>query len=491
MYEFLRIALLNVFDPVTLIAIATGVTIGIIIGALPGLSATMGVSLLLPITFGMDPSVGIPMLMALYCGAMYGGSISAILIHTPGTPAAAATCLDGYPMARRGEGGIAIGFSLIASFCGGIFSALALLFIAPPLSKISLLFGPPEYFCMGVLGLSLIGTISQKNWVKGLMSGSIGLFIATIGMDLLRGIPRFTFRNLNLLSGVPLVILLIGLFSVSQALIMIEKKITENVQALKISGKILPSISELLKIKKTILRSSILGTIVGAIPGTGGGLATWVGYNEAQRNSKDSHLFGTGIPEVVAASEAANNAVTGGALIPLLTLGIPGSSCTAVVLGGLLVHGLRPGPKFMTEYGDLSFTLIISLFVANIFMLLIGYLFARAGVYITKVKDEVLAPIIIVLSIIGAYAIGNSMFDVQLMLFFGLIGYVMRKFKFPMAPIVLGCILGPIAETGLNQSLLISRGSLSIFMTRPISLILLILSVLSLGSAIYKDIKSK
>ena len=484
-------ALSNVFNPITLAAIIAGVTMGIVIGALPGLSATMGVALLLPVTFGMDPGVGLPMLVAIYCGAMYGGSISAILIHTPGTPAAAATCLDGYPMAQKGEAGKAIGFSLVASFCGGIFSAFALLFIAPALSKVSLLFGPAEYFTLAILGLTLMATLAQGDWIKGLISGTLGLFLATVGLDIVTAQSRFTFGQVELLGGIPLVVVLIGMFSISQALLLIEKKVKSNVEAKKVSGRILPKLSELKEVWVTILRSSIIGTWIGMIPGTGGDLATWVGYNEAKRSSRNSELFGTGIPEGVVASEAANNAVTGGALIPLLTLGIPGSSTTAVLLGGFLVHGLRPGPKFMTEYGDLSFTIIISLFIVNVFMLILGIFFGKMGVYITKIREDLLAPVIITLSVIGTYAINNSVFDVGLMFIFGLLGYIMVKCKFPTAPMVLGLILGPIAETGLQQSLLISSGSWLIFVTKPVSLTLVILAVVSLSSAIIKDLRKK
>lgn len=487
--NYLLIALGYVFDPLALLAIFAGVVVGIVIGALPGLSATMGVALLLPITFGMEPGIGLPMLVAVYCGAMYGGSISAILLNTPGTPAAAATCLDGYPMAQKGQAGKAIGFSLVASFCGGICSSFALLFIAPPLSKVSLLFGPPEYFSMAILGLTLIATLTQGDWIKGLLSGSFGLLIAMIGLDIVTGQPRFTFGRVELLSGIPLVVVLIGMFSIPQAIILIEKKISEKVEAKKVSGKIFPTLGELKSVWLTILRSSIIGTCVGTIPGTGGDLATWVGYNEAKRNSKNSELFGTGIPEGVVASEAANNAVTGGSLIPLLVLGIPGSSVTAVLLGGFLVHGLRPGPKFMTEYGDLAFTVILSLFVVNIIMLLLGIFFGKLGILITKVKDELLAPIIITLSVIGSYAINNNMFDVSMMFAFGLLGYIMLKCNFPRAPMVLGLILGPLAETGLQQSLLISRGNWMIFFTKPLSLGLLILAFISLSSAIIKDVR--
>ena len=480
----------NVLNPLVLLAILVGVSVGIFVGALPGLTGTMGVALLLPITFGMEPEIGLPMLMAIYCGSLFGGSISAILICIPGTGAAAATVLDGYPMAQKGEGGKAIGYALVASFIGGIFSAIALLFIAPPLSRLALLFGPPEFFTLALLGLTLIGTLSKGDWNKGLLSGSIGLLLSTVGMDALKGEPRFVFGQVHLLSGITFIPALIGLFSLSQGFILLGRKMQKKKKSEKVSGRIWPTLSELSKVKKTIFRSSIIGTIIGIIPGTGGDIATWVGYNEAKRNSKDTELFGTGIPEGVVASEAANNAVSGGAMIPLMTLGIPGSSTTAVILGGMLALGLRPGVTFMSEYRELSLTLIFSLFIANIAMLIVGYGAAKVGVYITRIESNVLAPIIIVLSVIGSYAIGNSLFDIGLMCVFGIIGYVMHLYEFPLAPVVIGLILGPIAERGLRQSLLISRGNWSIFFTRPLSAILLGFAILSLYSAIRKKRKN-
>ena len=480
----------NLLNPLTLLAMLAGVSIGILVGALPGLTGTMGAALLLPITFRMEPWVGLPMLIAIYCGTMYGGSISAILISIPGTGAAAATVLDGYPMAQKGEGGKAIGYSLVASFVGGIFSAFTLWLIAPPLSRMTLLFGPPEFFTLAILGLTLIGTLSKGDWNKGLLSGTIGLLLSTVGMDALKGEPRFVFGQVHLLSGITFIPALIGLFSLSQGFILLGSKMQKKKKSEKASGMIWPTLSELKKIKNTIFRSSIIGTIVGMIPGTGGDIATWVGYNEAKRNSKEADLFGTGIPEGVVASEAANNAVTGGAMIPLMTLGIPGSSLTAVVLGGMLAHGLRPGATFMSENKELSLILIFSLFIANFIMLIVGYGAAKVGVYITRIESNILAPMIIVLSVIGSYALGNSMFDVGLMFLFGILGYVMHQYEFPLAPVVIGLILGPIGEAGLRQSLLISRGNWLIFVNRPLSAILLVFAVLSLYSAIRKERKN-
>ncbi|MDR2745130.1 MAG: tripartite tricarboxylate transporter permease [Desulfovibrio sp.] len=493
MFADIIAGLINVFSPYSLLSIIAGTAIGIFIGAMPGLSATMGVALLLPLTFGMAPDVGVPLLMAIYCGAMYGGSISAIMLCTPGTAAAAATCLDGYPMGQKGEVGLALGYSLSASFIGGIFSALFLLLLTPPLAQISLSFGPPEYFSIAVLGLTLIATLSEDSWIRGLLSGMFGLLLACVGSDPLEGVSRYTFGFVNLLSGIDLIIALIGLFSLSQALILAMQydrhRNLNEVPKINISGRIFPRLGELANLWKTLLKSSLIGVWVGILPGAGADLSSWISYNEAKRASKDSHLFGTGIPEGIVAAESANNAVTGGSCIPMLALGIPGSATTAVLMGGLLVHGLRPGPSFMTEHGVLSFTLMFSMFMANLAMLGLGYLGAKAGVHISKIRDEFLIPFIIVLSVIGTYAMGNSMFDVRFMVVFGFLGFLMKKTGFPVAPMVLGLILGSMAEQSMQQSLLMSFGSWSIFVTRPISAILLGIAGFSLLSVIRRMLR--
>jgi putative tricarboxylic transport membrane protein len=493
--DFFIYALGNIFNVFNLILIMFGVAAGILIGALPGLSATMGVALLLPLTFGLRPESGIPMLIGLYCGAMYGGSISAVLLHTPGTSAAAATCVDGYPMARKGQAGLAIGFSLVGSFIGGIFSAFLLLFLAPPLANVSLLFGPAEYFTMALLGLTLIASLSSGSWIKGLISGFLGILFSTVGLDVMSSVSRFTFGQMQLLDGMSLVVMLIGVFSVAQALVMIEEGMEEDAKAddqveqeLSISGRILPTWSEIVQYKNTIIRSCLIGSFVGMIPGTGGDIACWLAYNEARRKSDNPELFGTGIPEGVLAPETANNAVTGSALIPALALGIPGSSVTAVLLSGLIFHGIRTGPRFITEYGGLTYTIILSIFVANIVMLLLGMVSARAGMKIAKISVKILAPFIIVLSVIGSYSLGNSMFDVGLMFVFGLFGYLLQKFGFPVAPMVIGMILAQMGEYGLRQALMISRGNWLTFVQRPISLLFLVVCALSLASAVRQDI---
>ncbi len=477
--EYILIGLSNVFTLPSLLAISAGTAIGLFVGAMPGLSATMAIAILLPLTFGMAPATGISMLASLYMGAMYGGSIAAILIRTPGTPAAAATVIDGYPMAQKGQAGKALGTSLVASLCGGLISSIALLTIAPILGSVALKFGPVELFAVAVLGMTIIGSLSQGSTILGLLSGALGLLLAMIGMDPITGTPRFTFGNIYLFSGLPFTVALIGLFSIPQAIRLIEKdqELTQRINAF--TDRMLPTWKEFKSMAVTILRSSFIGIFTGLIPGTGGDTACWFAYNEAKRFSKEKEKFGTGYPEGVAAAEAANNAVVGGALIPTLTLGIPGSSATAIIMGGLMVHGIMPGPTLMTEHADITYTLIWAVLLSNIVMFIEGLLFTRISINVTKVKNIVLAPIIVILCVVGSFAINNSIFDVFLMFGFGILGYFMDKIKMPTAPMVVGLILGQMLDNSLNQSLLIGYGSWTIFFKSPIATVLLIIALFS------------
>jgi putative tricarboxylic transport membrane protein len=483
MSEGLLMGLSNVLSFYNLLAIAVGTAMGLFVGAMPGLSATMAIAILLPVTFGMSPATGISMLASLYMGAMYGGSIAAILIKTPGTPAAAATVMDGYPMAQNGQAGKALGVSLTASLIGGVISSIALLTVAPLLGNVALQFGPVELFAVAVLGITIIGSLSQGSAIKGLLSGAIGLLIAMVGMSPITGSPRFTFGNINLFSGVSYTVALIGLFSIPQAIKLVEKddKVAKAINSF--TDKMLPTFKELKSMMVTILRSSFIGIFTGVIPGTGGDTACWFGYNEAKRFSKEKEKFGTGYPEGVAASEAANNAVVGGALIPTITLGIPGSSATAILMGGLMVHGIMPGPTLMTEHADVTYTLIWAVLLSNIFMFIEGLLFTRVCINVTKVKNKVLAPIIVILCVVGSFAINNSVFDVLMMFAFGILGYLMDKINMQTAPMVVGLILGTMLDSSLYQSLAISHGSWMIFITNPISAVLLAISLLSILQA--------
>ncbi|WP_299360462.1 tripartite tricarboxylate transporter permease [uncultured Paracoccus sp.] len=479
--SFLWIGLANVFVPVNLAAIVGGTMIGMVIGAMPGLSATMAIALLLPLTFSMEPETGLSMLASLYLAAMYGGSIAAILLRTPGTPAAAATVLDGFPMAQRGEAGRALGLSLTASLIGGTISAIALLTIAPILGRIVLNFGPIEIFAVAVLGITIIGSLSQGSTILGLFAGVLGLLIGTVGMDPTTGTPRFTFGILNLFSGVEFTVALIGLFSVPQAIrLMLKSEADREGRVSSIRDRMLPTWPQFRELLPNSVRSSAIGVLTGLIPGTGGDTASWFAYNEAKRFSRNKEAFGTGHPAGIVAPEAANNAVVGGALVPTIALGIPGSSATAVLLGGVMVHGILPGPTLMTEYGDVTYTLLWAVLFANVALFVVGLFFTRACVAVTKIPNRVVGPVIIVLSVVGSFALNNSMFDVWLMLVFGMLGFVFDEVGIPTPPLVIGLILGPVLDTSLQQSLLIGQGNWLFFMQSPIAVVLLAIALLSI-----------
>ena len=480
--ELLFHGFLTVLQPTILAVLIAGTLGGIIIGALPGLTATMGVALLTPLTFSMPPATGLVMLCGIYCGAIYGGSISAILIRTPGTPAAAATVFDGNELAKKGQAGKALGMSAIASFCGGIFSALCLTFIAPELARIALSFSSPEYFAMGLLGLSIVASISGDYVVRGLISACVGLLVGMVGIDGLNGYPRFTFGFVDMLNGVSFIPVLIGLFAVSEALRTTESMIKNPHVDFRLSG-VLPTWQELRGCAKTILKGSIIGTIIGIIPATGGDIAAFISYGEAKRSSKDGDKFGTGVLEGVAAPESANNGVTGGALIPLLTLGIPGDAVTAIFLGALMLQGLRPGPLLFKDNADLVYSIFAGMFMANVIFLLFGLFAIKYIARVINIPKPILTPIIFVLCIVGSYSINNSLFDLLVMMLFGVLGYLMDKFKFPVSPIVLALILGPMVESEFRRSLLLSEGAFSIFYTRPICLLILGLTVFSVVGA--------
>ncbi len=476
MLSILIPALQTLFTFKVMLAILMGTIGGIIIGAIPGLTATMAVALLIPVTFGMDPVVGLSMMGGVYSGGMYGGAISSILLSTPGTPAAAATTFDGYPLTRQGKGGLAITVATVASFWGGIISTFALLLLAPLLARFALKFGPPEYFLLAIMGLASIVTLTSGNLVKGLISGLLGLIIATIGMDPITGYIRFTWGITDLFEGVSFMPALIGLFSISQILSLTSE--AQIVQELATAPKSLKRQKMPKGLAPTIARGGLLGTIVGILPGAGATIAAFISYNFAKQISKTPEKFGKGNPEGVAASESANNGVVGGSLVPLLTLGIPGNSVAAALLGGLMIQGLIPGPELFTKHGAITYGFILSLFFANIFFLILGLYFAPLFAKVSTVSNAILIPAIAMLSVIGSYAINNSIFDVGLMLFFGIAGYFLHKAGFSLGAIVLGLILGPIAELGFGQSLIISNGSPLIFFTRPISIILWIIIIL-------------
>ncbi len=474
--------------PVNILAMAAGVTIGIVIGCLPGLSAAMGVALLLPMTFSMDASTGMIMLGAIYCGAIFGGSISAILIHTPGTPASAATAIEGYQMTLKGQAGKALGTACIASFFGGLLSCISLYFFAPILGQLAMKFGSPEYFWLSIFGLTIIAGVSSKSMVKGLMSGALGLLLSTIGMDPMQGVKRFMFGQSSLYEGINVTCALIGLFSMSQALILAEAKIRQRAKATEFSDRMMLTKDEFKTIVPTIGRSWIIGNLVGILPGAGASIACFMGYNTARQFSKHKELFGHGSYEGVAGSEAANNAVTGGSLIPMLTLGIPGESVTAVLMGGLIIQGLTPGPNlFVGDTAKMTYTFFAGFVLIQFFMLGIGLLGCRAFAQIGRLSDAILIPSVTILCVVGSFAIHQNYVDVVIMLIFGVIGWLARKFGLNNAAIVLALILGPIGEKGLRRSLLLSGGDPRILFSTPVCWVLIALCVLGILSPVLMD----
>jgi putative tricarboxylic transport membrane protein len=481
----------DVFTPINLLAIVAGVFAGLLIGGLPGLTANLGVALLLPVTFGMDVAPALLMLSSLYTAAIYGGSFAAILLHTPGTSASAATAIDGFALTQRGEFNKALRIATFSSVVGGVASALALLLIAPPLSRLSLAFGPSEYFMLAVFGLTVIGTLASGNIVKGLIAGVAGLWLSTVGADLDSGFPRYTFGIFALLSGINFVPAVIGLFSMSQALLMCEealKSIQQEQVGARERWRFLPRLAELKRISPTMARSSVIGVLVGILPGAGGDIGSWVSYNEAKRFSKTPDEFGKGSIIGISASETANNAVTGSSLIPLLTLGIPGSATAAILLGALIIHGLLPGRTLFTDHADVTYTVIFGFLLANVVMGIVGMSIGRYMAKLARLPNYVLIPMIIALSVVGSYSLGNNFFDVQTMLIFGLLGYLMRKGGFPPAPMILGLILGPIAETGFRQSVVLARGNVvEYILSSPISLVLFAATLLSIASAVWLE----
>lgn len=482
---------LHVLHPLHFPLLLLGVGLGIVVGCLPGLTASVGIILLLPFVFYLDVSTAMVMLCGAFCGGIYGGSISAILISTPGTPSAAATVLDGYPLAQKGEAGKAIGVATIASTTGGIISTFCLMFFAPKLARIALEFGPEEYFALTVFGLTVIASVAGRSLTKGLISGFFGLLLATVGLDPVEGYARFSFDNPNLMAGFSLLPVLIGLFAISQIFIQLEmigRGIEKYDQKI---GKILPSVRELKKLFSIIISCSFLGTFIGIIPGTGGAIASFLAYNEAKRWSKDPDSFGKGNIAGVAAPEAANNGTTGGAMVPLLTLGIPGDVVTAVMLGCLLLIGLRPGPLLFKEKPDVVASIFAGLLVANVLILLLGFLSVRVFPKVLKVPPSMLFSIIFTLCFLGAFSLSNSTYDMFIALVFGIVGYIMQKNGFPAAPTVLGIILGPIAEDVLARSLIISHGDWSILFQSPICIFFYVISALSVFYSLRRQFVAK
>jgi len=463
-----------VFTPLNFSMIIGGMLLGVFFGALPGISSSMGIVLMIPFTYYMGIMPSVILLVALYAGSAYGGSITAIMFNTPGTPEAVATTFDGYPMAKKGQAGKALGLAMTASAAGSIFSIIVMLLLSPTLSKIALKIQSAEYFALTLLGIACISSVGSKNLIKALITGCIGILIAMIGLDPMSGVSRLTFHNIDLLSGVEFIPVMIGAFALAEILKQVVDKATsegfDNTD--KISLKTI-KFKEFLQYKWTVLKSSVIGTAIGILPGTGGSIASIVSYGEAVRSSHNKEEFGTGKEEGVIAPESANNAAAGGAMIPTLVLGIPGSPTTAIILAALVLQGLQPGPQLMSEQPLMLYAIFFSMLIASIVVFFGGRIAVKAFAAVLKLPYSILASIIVMFSIIGSYAIGNDMYQVWVMLGFGIFGFFMKQYDFSPATLILGLVLGKMMEENFRRQLMLTNGDYSTFFTRPISLIIL------------------
>lgn len=472
MLEQFALGLAGVFTLSSLFMIVLGVFVGIIFGCIPGLTTTMAVALCIPLTFGMPPTAAMSLLMGLYIGGTSGGLISAILINIPGTPASVATCWDGHPMAARGEAGKALGAGVVFSFIGTLLSIVALIFIAPPLADFALQFSPTEYFALALFSLTMIGTLAGKSLAKGIMVGLLGMVLGMVGIAPIDAYPRFTFGIADLDGGFDILPALIGLFAVAEILAVAERDTElkkENVLTeFRIKGFGF-SWKEFTGQFWNMIRSALIGIGIGILPGIGAGTSNIVAYGAAKGQSKHPEKFGTGILDGIVASETSNNATVGGAIVPLLTLGIPGDTVTAMILGGLMIHGLTPGPLLFINNADVVYGIFVSLIVANVVMLVMEFFGLRIFAKLLRVPKHILLPVIFALCVVGAYGLNNRVFDVLVVLVFGTLGYVLNKLEFPTSPMILGIILGPMAETGLRRGLQLNEGNFFAFFARPIT----------------------
>ncbi|WP_136069303.1 tripartite tricarboxylate transporter permease [Modicisalibacter radicis] len=481
MIDSLLHGLAVVLQPMNFLILLSAVFIGFIGGALPGISGVILVVILLPVTYGMEPTTAFMLLTAIYASTVFSGLITAILYRAPGTPEAVMTSFDGYPMTQRGEAGKALGIGILSSAVGGMVGTIALIVFTPMLASVALQFSSPEFFALAVLGLTVVASLGGSV-LLGLIGAMIGLFIASVGIDPVTGTLRYTFGNLNLASGINLIPIIVGLFAISEVLKRAQgnapHQTVKKVRIRIFDGAILK------KIRATLARSSILGVGIGILPGIGASTAAMVSYSEAVRWSKHPERFGHGEPEGVAAPESANNAAAMGALVPLFALGIPGSGTTAIILGAFIMHGLQPGPAFMSGNGELIYAVFVGLLLVNVMILAFAKPFVAVLSRVLNVPYAALGPIILICCVVGTYSVQNSMFDVWLMLGFGVAGFFLEKIRFPLVAIILGVVLGPIAESELRRSLAMSQGDPSIFFTRPISASLLAVAIVVVTLAI-------
>lgn len=492
MSNFILPAIKLLFTPENFLWINLGVFIGSVFAAIPGLTVILCIILFLPFTYKMTAVPGMMFLLGIYCAGGYGGSVSAILINTPGTPHAATTMLDGHPLSQKGRTKAALKIALYASTFGGIFSALMLLFLAPQVAKVSAQLGTAEYFLVCLFGLTIIAGISGKSMIKGIISACVGLFISCIGSDPLTSYDRFTFGIPRLYMGLDLAICLIGLFALIEILKKAESKpgrLVLDTERIKDDGTITKS--EYKRMLPPVLLSSLIGTVIGIIPGTGASMASWFSYDRAKAISRHKEEFGHGSVEGIAAAESANNAVTGATLIPLLTLGIPGDGCVAIMLSALMINGLNPGLSLFTTQGDIMYAIMIGLLFVNLFMLIQGKYLTKLFAKVVSIPQEILTPIIVIFCFAGAYSINKSYFDVAVILVFAVIAWTLYKLDFPTVPILLGLVLGNMTETNFRRALLLSEGSLSIFVGSGYCIAFLVMITAAVAMIIKSKIKER
>jgi putative tricarboxylic transport membrane protein len=467
--------------PFNLVMAVCGVVLGILIGALPGVGPPSGVALLLPLTFGMDPTSGIIMLAALYAGTMYGGTITAVLINTPGESASVVTCIDGYQMALQGRAGHALGIAAFGSFIAGTVGVVLLMLVSPLLARWALSFGPPETFALMLLGLTTVTLLTGEDPLKGYISMVFGLMLAMVGFDIISGDARYGFGIIEMMDGVDFLPVAIGLFGLGEVLVGAEQSGRRQVASAHVRLRdVLPGPADWLRTRWSIVRGTVLGFAVGILPGAGPTVATFLAYTLEKKFSKHPEKFGKGAIEGVAAPESANNAAATGAMVPMLTLGIPGSATTAIMLGGLMMWGLRPGPMLFEKNPQFVWGLIASQYIANVLLLILSTLFIPLFVRVVRIPYTILMPLIVVFCVTGAYSLKNSVWDVGTMLVFGVLGYFMKKLGYSPAALVLALVLGPLAERALRQSLIISDAGIGILVMRPISGVLTVLALLAI-----------
>jgi putative tricarboxylic transport membrane protein len=466
-------------QPENLLFCFIGVLIGTLVGVLPGIGPVGAISILLPATFRMSPVSAIIMLAGIYYGAMYGGSTTSILVNIPGEAASVITCLDGYQMAKQGRAGPALGIAAFGSFIAGTLGIIGLMIFATPLADFALKFGPPEYFGVILLGLTLLTYLSHGSVIKAIMMGAFGLILSFIGLDPINASPRMTFDILQLWDGIDMVPLAMGLFGISEVLINIEESAAPQILKTKIKN-LFPSMLDWMKAKGAILRGSILGFFLGILPGGGAVISSFVSYSLEKRISKEPERFGKGAIEGVAGPESANNSATAGAFVPLFTLGIPANIVMALLFGALVIHGMRPGPFLLKDHPGLFWGVISSMYIGNVMLLVLNLPLIPLWVQVLKIPYRILFPLILLFCIIGSYSLKNSIFEVLVMFIFGIVGYLFRKFEYEPAPLILAFVLGPMFESNLRQSLTLSKGSFSIFFNRPIAAVTIILAIILL-----------